>query len=56
MAKVAKKFQNTLSQGELTEQIRKVAQELCQKRGCAPDNDWQDWFEAERIVKQKLSL
>lgn len=56
MAKMIKKVQNTQNHGQLSEQIRKVAYEICQKRGCVPGNDWQDWFEAERIVKQKISL
>jgi len=38
----------------ITDKIRKRAQELYNKRGGAPGNDWADWFEAERQIKSEL--
>jgi len=38
----------------ITDKIRKRAQELCNKRGGTTGNDWADWFEAERQVKNEL--
>lgn len=35
--------------------IRRKAQELYAKRGATPGNDWADWFEAERLVKEELN-
>jgi hypothetical protein len=34
--------------------IRAKALELFRKRGNAHGNDWSDWFEAEKQVKQEL--
>jgi hypothetical protein len=39
----------------ITDKIRRRAQELYEKRGCIPGNDWADWFEAERQIKAELS-
>jgi hypothetical protein len=39
----------------LEEIIRRKAQELYNKRGAVPGNDWADWFEAERLVKEELN-
>jgi len=50
-----KKKGSALLFGEsITEKIRRRAQELYERRGCAPGNDWADWFEAERQVKSEL--
>ena len=35
------------------EEIARVAYELFERRGCAHGCDRQDWFEAERIVRQR---
>lgn len=35
---------------EARERIEKKAYELYEYRGCAHGHDWEDWFEAERIV------
>ncbi|MGE5309243.1 MAG: DUF2934 domain-containing protein [Deltaproteobacteria bacterium] len=43
------------TQKALEEIIRRKAQELYSKRGAAPGNDWADWFEAERLVKEELN-
>ena len=51
-----KKKGSALLFGEsITDKIRRRAQELYEKRGCAPGNDWADWFEAERQVKSELT-
>ncbi len=51
-----KKKGSALLFGEsITEKIRRRAQELYEKRGCVPGNDWADWFEAERQVKSELN-
>jgi hypothetical protein len=41
----------SMSQDELNAKIQAKAYELYQKKGCTPGNEWNDWFEAERIVK-----
>lgn len=61
MAKVIKKNNSTtmsktsakksLSQDALYQTIQKKAYELFEKRGYSHGNDWQDWLEAERIVR-----
>jgi hypothetical protein len=51
-----KKKGSALLFGEsITEKIRRRAQELYEKRGRVPGNDWADWFEAERQVKAELN-
>lgn len=34
-------------------QVRLAAYSLFEKRGHAHGNDWQDWFEAEKIIYNK---
>ena len=46
--------QNSLSQEQLTEKIRRVAYELYEKRGRTPGNELDDWFEAERLIKKEF--
>lgn len=49
-------FQNPQSKKEekdVKEEIQKKAYEFYQKRGCADGHDWEDWLEAEKIVKDK---
>ncbi|MBI5149341.1 MAG: DUF2934 domain-containing protein [Candidatus Omnitrophica bacterium] len=36
------------------QRVEKKAYELYEKRGCQQGCDWQDWFEAERIVEQEM--
>ncbi len=43
------------TQKALEEIIRRKAQELYAQRGAKPGNDWADWFEAERQVKDELN-
>ena len=50
-----KKKGSALLFGEsITDKIRRRAQELYERRGCTPGNDWADWFEAEIQVKSEL--
>jgi hypothetical protein len=35
---------------DMSDQVKRTAYELFQKRGYAHGDDWQDWFEAERMV------
>jgi hypothetical protein len=35
----------------MTEQVRRLAYSLYEKRGYAHGNDWHDWFEAEKTIK-----
>jgi hypothetical protein len=37
------------------DEIARVAYGLYENRGYAPGNDFSDWLEAERIVKQKYA-
>jgi hypothetical protein len=37
------------------DEIARVAYSLYENRGCTPGNDFLDWLEAERIVKQKYA-
>jgi hypothetical protein len=39
----------------ITEKIRRRAQELYERRGSIPGNDWADWFEAEKQIKAELN-
>ena len=39
----------------ILDEIARVAYGLYENRGCAPGNDFTDWLEAERIVKQKYA-
>jgi hypothetical protein len=39
----------------MLDEIARVAYSLYENRGCTPGNDFTDWLEAERIVKQKYA-
>ena len=39
---------------EETERIRKLAQEIFERRGREPGHELEDWLEAERRVKKEL--
>ncbi len=45
-----------LSEDKIRDLIKWRAQELCKRRGCAPGNEWADWFEAEKQIKRELQL
>jgi len=40
---------------DMLDEIARVAYSLYENRGCTPGNDFTDWLEAERIVKQKYA-
>ncbi|MDD5136401.1 MAG: DUF2934 domain-containing protein [Candidatus Omnitrophica bacterium] len=44
---------STCTPEQLTEAIRKKAQEIYEKSGRKPGRDVENWLEAERIVKSK---
>ncbi len=33
-------------------QIQQKAYELYEKRGCQPGHEWEDWFEAEKMISR----
>jgi hypothetical protein len=39
----------------MLDEIARVAYNLYENRGCTPGNDFTDWLDAERIVKQKYA-
>ena len=39
---------------DMTEQVRKLAYSLYEKRRYAHGNDWHDWFEAEKLLKKGM--
>ena len=39
---------------EFVNRIEKKAYELYEQRGCENGRDWEDWFEAQRIVEDEL--
>ena len=51
-----KKQGMAVSGQKLKEMIEKKAYEFCQQRGCVPGNEWQDWFNAEKQVKEELKM
>jgi len=44
-----------LSEEQTKQKIREIAQKLCEKRGCKPGHELEDWLEAERMVKNAFS-
>ena len=53
-----KTFSNSsmsIPQDQLTDMIRKKAYELYEKRGKKSGQDMNNWLEAERLIKQKVS-
>ena len=44
----------SIPQDQLTDMIRKKAYELYEKRGKKQGCDMDNWFEAERMVRQKV--
>lgn len=51
---VVAKMTLTLTPKEIHDKIQKKAFELYKKRGRTKGSDWNDWFEAERIVMSDL--
>ncbi|MDD5116031.1 MAG: DUF2934 domain-containing protein [Candidatus Omnitrophica bacterium] len=52
--KVKNKGSALLFGESITDKIRRRAQELYERKGSIPGNDWADWFEAERQIKEEL--
>jgi hypothetical protein len=48
----AEDAQQELSEDELEQRIREKARELYVLRGGVQGRDWDDWFEAERIIRK----
>ncbi len=53
MAQIRMNKASSCSTAQLTEAIRKKAQELFEKSGRKPGRDLENWLEAERIIKSK---
>jgi len=53
--KASSNSSTAIPQDQLTDMIRKKAYELYEKRGKKSGQDMNNWLEAERIVKQKVS-
>ena len=53
--KFKKSFNPNMSQDDISALVGKKAQEIYEKSGRKPGNDLQNWLEAEKIVKGKLS-
>ena len=45
---------NVVAERDLNEMISKTAYELYEKRGSVPGYDFDDWLEAEKIVKRQF--
>lgn len=52
--KMTNKAESSCSQMQLTEEIRKKAQEIYEKNGRKPGCDMENWLEAEKIVKSRM--
>jgi hypothetical protein len=52
--KMMKKTESSYSQAQLSEEIRKKAQELYEKSGRQQGRDMDNWLTAERLVKSQL--
>lgn len=53
--KLGKSSNPTMSKEDITKLVEKKAYELYEKKGCKSEHAMDDWLEAERIVKGKLS-
>lgn len=47
---------SVLTQEQLNDLIQKKAYELFEKRGGTPGNEFDDWLEAEKLVKEELKI
>ena len=52
--KISSNSKMSISQDQLTDMIRKKANELYEKSGKKPGRDLDNWLEAERIIKQRV--
>lgn len=53
--KIGRSSNPTMTRDDLSKLIEKKAYELYEKRGRKPGHAMNDWLEAERIVKGRLS-
>ena len=53
--KIGKSSNPTMSQEDISALVGKKAQEIYEKSGRKPGNDLQNWLEAEKIIRGKLS-
>ena len=53
--KLGKSSNPTMSKDDITKLVEKKSYELYEKRGRKPGHSMDDWLEAERIIKGKLS-
>ena len=53
--KLEKSSNSTMSQEDISALVGKKAQEIYEKSGRKPGNDLQNWLEAEKIVRAKIS-
>lgn len=54
--KLGKSSNPSLTKEDVTKLVEKKAYELYEKRGRKPGHSMDDWLEAERIIKGKLSF
>ena len=53
--KFKKSFNPNMSQDDISALVGKKAQEIYETSGRRPGNDLQNWLEAEKIVRAKIS-
>ena len=53
--KLGKSSNPTMTKEDITKLVEKKSYELYEKRGRKPGHSMDDWLEAERIIKGKLS-
>ncbi len=56
MARMTSTKTSSISKEEMTNMIRKKAQELYEKSGRKAGRDLENWLEAERIIKSHLKI
>lgn len=54
MAQRAQKGRQTADANIYAQRVEKKAYELYEKGGCQNGHDWEDWFEAEKIVEADM--
>ena len=53
--KIGKSSNPTMSQEDISALVGKKAQEIYEKSGRKPGNDLQNWLDAEKVIRGKLS-
>ena len=53
--KLEKSSNPTMSQEDISVLVGKKAQEIYEKSGRKPGNDLQNWLDAEKVIRGKLS-